>query len=160
MTDTFDPALDLKIERKLNASPELVWECWTNPKHFKHWWCPRPWQTPEVVIDLRPGGRFFTRMTGPEGGESVNEGCYLEIVPERKLVWTSCLSEDYRPHLSTWMPFTGILMISEDGAGTAYTAIARHGDPKTHKQHEEMGFHEGWGTVADQLEEYAQELKK
>jgi uncharacterized protein YndB with AHSA1/START domain len=29
--------------------------------------------------------------------------------------------------------------------------MAMHGDPATCKQHEEMGFHDGWGTVLNQL---------
>jgi len=31
-----------------------------------------------------------------------------------------------------------------------------HRDPAGRQRHEEMGFHEGWGTVLDQLVEYAQ----
>lgn len=26
------------------------------------------------------------------------QGCYLEIVPNRKLIWTSALGSGYRPH--------------------------------------------------------------
>jgi len=34
---------------------------------------------------------------------------------------------------------------------TKYTATASHWNEAAMKKHEEMGFHEGWGTVADQL---------
>ena len=44
------------------------------------------------------------------------------------------------------------------GGGTSYTAIARHRNPDTRKTHEDMGFFDGWGTVATQLEAYAKEL--
>ena len=32
-----------------------------------------------------------------------------------------------------------------------YTATAIHRDEAGKKQHEEMGFHTGWGTTLDQL---------
>lgn len=40
------------------------------------------------------------------------------------------------------------------GKGTRYTAIAKHPDEASAKRHEEMGFHDGWNTVVDQLAEY------
>lgn len=36
-----------------------------------------------------------------------------------------------------------------------YTANATHWDEKALKEHERMGFHEGWGMAADQLEALA-----
>ena len=160
MIEDFDPELDLKLERTLKASPELVWQCWTTPEHLKHWFCPKPWRTTECEIDLRPGGRFYTRMQGPNGEDMPNTGCYLEVEQGRKLVWTSCLLTGYRPNPTPGLPFTAFLFIEPDGkGGTDYTAFARHGEPGSHKQHEDMGFHEGWGTVATQLDEYAQTLK-
>ena len=44
--------------------------------------------------------------------------------------------------------------------GTEYTATARHGSPQTCKQLDKMGFHDGLGTVADQLVAYAQSLRQ
>ena len=43
--------------------------------------------------------------------------------------------------------------------GTEYTAVARHRTPEARQTHEDMGFYGGWGTVADQLEAYAQGLR-
>ena len=55
------------LERTLDAPRDLVWKAWTEPEHIKRWWAPRPYQTPECEIELKPGGKFFTRMTGPDG---------------------------------------------------------------------------------------------
>ena len=57
-------------------------------------------------------------------------------------------------------PFmTAIVTFQDLGQGrTRYTAIARHRNADTAKQHAEMGFHDGWGTVATQLEAYARGL--
>ena len=42
-------------------------------------------------IDLRPGGKFRTVMQGPAGEVVDNSGCYLEVVPGRRLVFTDAL---------------------------------------------------------------------
>ncbi len=94
---TIDPKLDLVLEREVDVPPELVWKAWTTPELLKQWFTPKPYETPECEIDLRPGGAFRTVMRSPEGDEFDNTGCYLEIVPEEKLSWTSALGPDFRP---------------------------------------------------------------
>ena len=93
----YDPRLDLLLERVVDVPPELVWAAWTMPKHIKKWFTPAPWQTVDCQIDLHPGGIFRTVMRGPEGQEFTNVGCFLEIVPNRKLVWTVALGPGFRP---------------------------------------------------------------
>src|SRR5262245_26883143 len=93
-----DPHLDLVLERVVDVAPELVWAAWTEPEHLKKWFTPDPWQTVDCEIDLRPGGIFRTVMRSPEGKNFPNVGCYLEVVPNQKLVWTGALlrSEERR----------------------------------------------------------------
>jgi uncharacterized protein YndB with AHSA1/START domain len=56
---------------------------------------------------------------------------------------------------------TAILLLADaPGGGTTYTAIARHRNIDSRKTHEDMGFFDGWGTVATQLERYAKGLVK
>ena len=56
------------------------------------------------------------------------------------------------------LAFTAVIRIEPDGDGTRYTATAIHGDAATRKQHDEMGFGEGWGAALDQLVELAESL--
>lgn len=151
-----DPTLDLVLERTIDVPPELVWKVWTEPEHLKKWFTPRPWQTVECEIDLRPGGSFKTVMRSPEGEEFPGHGCFLEVVENQKLVWTDALAGGYRPNGSPFM--TAFLFLEPSGTGTKYTAVAIHSDAETRKKHEEMGFHNGWGTALDQLVEYAKSL--
>ncbi len=144
-----NPDLDLVLERVLDVPRKLVWEAWTNPEHVKEWFCPLPWKTVECEIDLRPGGKFRTVMRSPEGESHPGEGCYLEIVPFEKLIWTDALGPGYRPAASAFM--TGIILFEDHPEGTKYTAMAIHRDPDTRKKHEEMGFHGGWNIATDQL---------
>lgn len=150
-----NPKLDLVLERVVDVPPHLVWEAWTKPEHVKHWFCPKPWGVTECEIDLRPGGIFRTVMCSPEGNSFPNVGCYLEIVPNQKLVFTDALQPGYRPSENPF--FTAILLLEPEGTGTRYIAYAIHRDEPGRKKHEEMGFHHGWGTVLDQLVAYIKE---
>ena len=147
-----DPKLDLVLERFVDVPPELVWKAWTTPEHLLPWFCPKPWTTIDCEIDLRPGGIFRSVMRSPEGKEFPNVGCYLEVVPNERLIWTDALLPGYRPSPEPF--FTAVLTFEPSGKGTRYTATAIHRDEAGRKKHEEMGFHEGWGTVVDQLVEY------
>lgn len=152
---TINPELDLVLERFVPVSPARVWRAWTTPEELMQWFCPRPWKVVECKIDLRPGGQFLTVMEGPDGTRMPpGDGCYLEVVPERRLVFTDSLLPGFRPSGQSFM--TGVVILTPEGDGTRYTAIARHANPETQKQHEEMGFHHGWGAALDQLIEMAQ----
>lgn len=147
-----DPKLDLVLEREIDVPVELVWKAWTTPEHLKEWFVPKPWSIVACEIDLRPGGTFSTTMRSPEGEEFPNLGSFLEVTPLERLIFTDTLLPGYRPAPKPF--FTGVLELSRIGSGTRYKAIAIHGNEETRKNHEEMGFHDGWGTVATQMVEY------
>jgi uncharacterized protein YndB with AHSA1/START domain len=158
-----DPRLDLVLEHVVDVPRELVWKAWTEPEHLKKWFTPAPWSTVECEIDLRPGGIFRTVMRSPEGEDmDGGAGCYLEVVRNERLVWTSALGPGYRPTPRSpsksddgedcaELAFTAIILMEPHPKGTQYTAIALHPDEASRRSHEEMGFHEGWGTALDQL---------
>ena len=152
-----NPDLDLVLERFIDVPTELVWRAWTEPELLKQGFTPRPWTTVHVEIDLRPGGAFTTVMRSPEGEGTGGDGtgCILEVVPNRKLVWTSALGPGFRPQSGGEddLPFTAIISMEPQGTGTKYTAIAKHRDGAGKDTHEQMGFHDGWGAALDQLVE-------
>lgn len=147
----------LVLVRRIKAPRALVWKAWTTPEHLVHWFTPDPVKTTECRIDLRPGGEFYTKMVMPDGTESPGTGCYLEVVHNERLTWTDALLPGYRPSGGGFM--TAILTFEDCMGGTKYVATALHKDMADRDRHEEMGFHDGWGTVAMQLEKYAQGMK-
>ncbi|MEZ5410271.1 MAG: SRPBCC family protein [Acidimicrobiales bacterium] len=153
---TPDPALDLVLERTIPVSPDRVWAAWTEPELLKQWFTPAPWKTAEVDLELRPGGRYITTMESPEGDRYPNAGCYLQVEPNRLLVFTSVMTENFRPvapqNGAGDLGFTARIEIepAADG-GTHYRAVAMHADESGCKQHADMGFAEGWGAALDQL---------
>jgi uncharacterized protein YndB with AHSA1/START domain len=162
---SFDPRLDLVLERVVPVPRERVWAAWTTPEQIKQWFTPAPWSTVDCEIDLRPGGIFRTVMRSPEGQEFPNVGCYLEILPNEKLVWTNVLAPGFRP-ITVSSPagdcsdllFTAVITLEPHPNGTKYTALVLHKDEADRKQHDEIGFQEGWGKALDQLVALAQKF--
>src|SRR4051812_50040191 len=81
---------ELSITRLIDAPPEVVYRVWT--ERTGEWWAPRPYTTPVVELDLKPGGRGLMVMEGPDGTEMPNEGVFLEIVPDKKIVFTNAFT--------------------------------------------------------------------
>lgn len=155
---TLDPQTDLTFTRTINAPRALLWECWTTPEHIKNFFVPKPHGIEKCEIDLRVGGKFNTTMN-VEGNKMESEGVYLEVVDGERLVFTDTYSEGWKPAADPFM--TAIIeFVDDENGGTIYTATARHRTPEARQSHEEMGFFDGWGTVATQLEAYAQTLRQ
>ncbi len=155
---------DLQLERILDAPRELVWKAWTDAEHIKRWWAPRPYETPECEIELKPGGKFYTRMTGPDGFDYSGTACVLEVVPGERIVWSSTMREGYRPNEfaddgCNGFPFTAVHRFEDAGDGkTRYLALVLHANAKDRDAHAAMGFDQGWGTCAEQMAEVARAL--
>jgi uncharacterized protein YndB with AHSA1/START domain len=158
-----DPQLDLSISRVVDVPRAAIWRAWTDPEWLKPWFCPRPWRTIDCEIDLRPGGVFRTTMQSPEGEQFPNIGCYLELIPQRRLVWTNALLPGWRPVPVQANPgsqsatpsflFTAGIELTDCPEGTLYKAFALHADELACQTHAAMGFELGWGAALDQLVE-------
>lgn len=152
-----NPELDLVLDRVVDVPCELVWKAWTTPEQIVQWFTPAPWKTVECDIDLVPGGAFRTVMESPEGQRmEEGESCYLKVEAPHTLVWTSVLGPGFRPQEiapseDCSFGFTACLTFTPEGSGTRYVAHVMHADAAGKKQHEEMGFQDGWGTCLDQL---------
>ncbi len=96
-----DPKLDLVLDQcrrcPTRKKKKLVWAAWTTPEHLRHWFVPKPWTITDCEVDLRPGGLFRSVRRSPEGQEFPNIGCYLDIVPNERMIWTDALLPGYRP---------------------------------------------------------------
>ncbi len=155
----FNPSTDLLLERYVDVPVEKVWAAWTTPELLVQWFTPAPWSTDSVDIDLKPGGRFNSVMRSPEGQLFPNVGCLLEVVENRKLVFTTCMTEGFRPvkamlapgHECAELLMTASVMLEPKGTGTRYLAWALHPDPDSRQRHADMGFEHGWGAALDQL---------
>jgi uncharacterized protein YndB with AHSA1/START domain len=145
------PERELVFTRVIDAPPEKLYRAWTEPELLKQWYTPRPWMTPVVDVDVRPGGSNFILMRGPDGSEHPNHGVYLEVVRNERLVITDAYTRAWEP---ADKPFMTVILTFEYLKGkTKYTARVRHWTVADCEMHAQMGFRDGWGKATDQLVE-------
>lgn len=145
---------DLTITRDVDVPREKLFRCWTDATLMEEWFCPKPWRTRDTRLDLRPGGRMEMEMFGPDGESHAQQGVFLEIVPNERIIFTDAYQVGWTP---SGKPFMTVIVTFEDlGNGrTRYTATARHWNADDRDSHEKMGFKGGWETALDQLVELA-----
>jgi uncharacterized protein YndB with AHSA1/START domain len=153
MNDAF---AELKIVRLLQAPRSAVWRAWNEPEHFAKWWIPEPLRCHVVKMEMKAGGGFETRMS-EDGGLTYQphlERCFLEVVARERIVFTTCLTENWKP-VDPWLALTTIVMMLDPGRCPMYTARAPHKNSEDSRKHREMGFEEGWGITIEQLSNVA-----
>jgi uncharacterized protein YndB with AHSA1/START domain len=78
-----------RLERSFSASPEEVFDAWTNPAVLARWWTVQSSEgSPRCEVDLRVGGRYVLRMRDDAGELHVVGGEYREVDRPRRLVYT------------------------------------------------------------------------
>ncbi|HNR08941.1 MAG TPA: SRPBCC family protein [Saprospiraceae bacterium] len=80
----------LTIVAGIQAPVEKVWACWTEPRHIIKWNAASPdWQCPYAENDLRPGGKFMSRMEAKDGSYGFDfAGEYTRVDPLRLIEYT------------------------------------------------------------------------
>jgi uncharacterized protein YndB with AHSA1/START domain len=157
---TFNPKLDFAIERFIDAPARLVWEALTKPEHLKEWFMPKPWgRVVRTEMDVRPGGIFSIDIALGDGQESPNLGCFLEVIPMERLVWTSMLLPGYRPAVFDDIPITAIMTMETVGTGTRYVFTALHRNEADLETNKTSGFYEGTEIAVDQFVEHVIAMK-
>lgn len=145
----FDDKLDLTISRIIRAPRARVWEAWVDPRKLEQWWAPVPVKTKVNALEVKAGGAFDTTMTLPDGTVMDSKGCILEATDQERIVFTDAVCGGWRPNPSPFM--TAIITMSDHADGTQYAAHVMHHSEADKVKHEEMGFHDGWGTAIKQL---------
>ncbi len=102
-------------------------------------------------MEVKPGGALVTEMS-EDGGPFKHASQRLlscDVQDGRRLVFTNALLGGWRPAPTPFM--TAIITFADHPEGTDYNALVMHKDKDTRNTHVELGFYDGWGTVAEQL---------
>jgi uncharacterized protein YndB with AHSA1/START domain len=158
---TINPELDIAIERFVDAPPRLVWEALTKPEHLKEWYMPKAWgRVARTEMDVRPGGIFSIDIATADGQEVPNLGCFLDVIPMERLVWTSMLFPGYRPAVFDDIPITAIVTLKSEGTGTRYVFTALHRDEADLEKNKASGWLQGTEIALDQLVAHVKSMNK
>jgi uncharacterized protein YndB with AHSA1/START domain len=149
-TTTFTTPSDREVvaTRVVDAPRQLVWECWTSPKHLPHWLLgPEGWTMPICEIDLRVGGAWHYGWRGPNGQEMEMHGVYREIVPPERLVHTERWGGDWPEAINT-------LVLTEEDGRTLMTATVLYPSKEARDAAIGTGMEGGWARSYELLDEY------
>jgi len=77
----------ITIEATVKAPVEKVWKCWSSPEDITQWNSASPdWHTPFAENDLRPGGKFVSRMEAKDGSVGFDfGGVYEEVITNQRI---------------------------------------------------------------------------
>lgn len=77
----------ITIHARVEAGPDLAWECWTRPEHVMQWnHASDDWHCPAASNDLRAGGNFSYTMAARDGSFSFDFGGKFEEVREKEYI--------------------------------------------------------------------------
>lgn len=135
----------LVIRRILNASPQRVYEAWTQPNLATDFICPPEVTVADVSLDVRVGGAYHIAMRREDGEVWTVRGVYQDVQPGKRLSMTWKWDEenpaDEQETLLT-------IDLAPHGGGTELTL--------THERftsEESRGNHEhGWNSLLDKME--------
>ena len=91
--------LSMTITTELDATPDRVWQLWSDPRQLDRWWGPPTYPATFTKHDLTPGSRIEYHMTGPEGDQPKGYWDVLEVDPPHRLtVRDGFANEDGTPN--------------------------------------------------------------
>lgn len=153
---------ELSISRIIEAPRATVWKAWTIAEHFEKWWAPLPVKIKVAKMDVVAGGAFDNVIQMPDGSSHMAKGAFINVVPEKIIVFTDAMTEGWVPSGAGFMTAFITMNDHETDNGimhTAYEARIAHKSEEDMQRHKEMGFHDGWSQALNQLNGVAKELK-
>lgn len=134
------------IERRLAAAPVAVFAAWAEPALKRRWFGDADgWQDVEHRLDFRVGGSEYATGRQPGGPLHVNETVFLNIVPQRRIVFAYTMRLDDKPLSASLATVT----LQPEGGGTrlVYTEQAAFFEGRDGVESRRSG----WDWLLDQL---------
>ena len=85
---------ELFITHLFDASPELVFKAWTDPKLLINWYAPDGCTIEFKSINVEKGGTFHSCIHDPKHGDCWIKGVYKEVIFPEKLVFNMVLTNE------------------------------------------------------------------
>jgi uncharacterized protein YndB with AHSA1/START domain len=142
------------ITRVFDAPARLLFKAYSTREHSMRWFGPHGWPVTMCEMDFRVGGMFRFQMTGPEGQTNTPfGGHYLEIVPNRKIVYDNGFESPGAGRMIVTVTF------DEQGDQTTLVIHTLFDSIAMKNAHVGGGFEEGTGSGLDQLAELVAEMQ-
>jgi uncharacterized protein YndB with AHSA1/START domain len=151
--DNNTSALSMTVVADFAASPERVWQLWSDPRQLERWWGPPSYPATVTSHDLRAGGRVEYHMTGPSGDQPRGYWEVDEVQPPHRLTFRDGFLNDdgsVNPDLPTTV---ALVTIEDAGNGQTRMSIESH-FPSTEAMEQllAMGMEEGMKQAVGQID--------
>jgi len=83
---------ELRVTRRFDAPPAIVYRAWSEAALFRRWWMPKSVTGVSLVgceMDVRTGGSYRLEFSTGGAETMAFHGRYLEVVPNERIVWTN-----------------------------------------------------------------------
>lgn len=145
---------ELVIRRVFDAPARLLFAAYSTPEHVMRWFGPKGWPLTLCEIDFRVGGRYRFAMTGPDGRQNAPfGGAYLEIVPNRKIVYDNAFEAPGAEKMIVTVTF------DERAGQTTLTIHTLFASVAMKDAHVGVGYEGGVGSGLDQLADLVAEMQ-
>ena len=90
---------EVVVTRTFDAPARLVFKAWSVPELFRKWWVPRSMGMTlrSCEMDVRTGGTYRLVFGDDPANPMAFFGKYLEVLPDKRIVWTNEESGDSGP---------------------------------------------------------------
>jgi uncharacterized protein YndB with AHSA1/START domain len=84
---------DLMISHIFDATPEQLWQAWSDADLVRQWWGPHGFTAPLAQLDFQEGGTSLVCMSSPQHGTNYSTWTYQEIVPLQRIDYVHNLTD-------------------------------------------------------------------
>jgi uncharacterized protein YndB with AHSA1/START domain len=137
---------EIVITREFDVPARILFTAWSTPEHLLRWFGPEGWPLTLCEVDFRVGGRWRFAMTGASGVQNTPFGGeYLEIVPNRRIVFSNTFEEPGAETLIVTVTF------DEHDGRTTLNILTTFSSVEVRDWHLEVGYTGGYNSALDQL---------
>jgi uncharacterized protein YndB with AHSA1/START domain len=153
--------LTMTLDAEFEASPDRVWELWSDPRQLERWWGPPFYPATVTAHDLRAGGRVEYHMTGPEGDMPKGFWQILEADPPSRLVFKDGFANaDGSPNSDMPLMEQRVTIEAIDAARTRMSIENVFPDVAAMEQVMAMGMEQGLTEAVGQIDAILDETRR
>jgi uncharacterized protein YndB with AHSA1/START domain len=145
--------LTMTLDAEFDASPDRVWQLWSDPRQLERWWGPPTYPATVTTHDLRSGGRVEYYMTGPDGDQPHGYWDVIEADAPRTIVFKDGFADEQgRPTSDLPVTETRVAITDAGGGRTKMTIESIFPDQAAMEQLLGFGMEQGLREAVGQID--------
>jgi uncharacterized protein YndB with AHSA1/START domain len=148
---------DVVFKRIINVAPDVLYKAWTDAKQVAVWWGPYGFTNPVCIWNAQVNGIIYVEMTSPDGMAFPMKGIFHEVMPSKKIIFTTEAFEDENGNFQ--MVVLNTVTIAPENGNTQFELEAKVIKATPVVKNSLEGMQQGWSQSLDKLEELLTKTK-